>query len=150
MIITFFGHSEIYDVGCIYKNVKKAIIENTKNIDKIIFYCGGYGAFDSLCARACRSMCDFRTDCEVVFVSPYISQSHKSKIENIMDTKLYDSILYPPLENVPLKFAISKRNEWMANQADLIIAYVEYTYGGAYKALEYAKKKEKHIINLAK
>ena len=32
---------------------------------------------------------------------------------------------------------------------DLIVAYVEYTHGGDYKSLCYAKKKGKHIINLA-
>ena len=37
----------------------------------------------------------------------------------------------------------------MVDQADLIIAYVDHPYGGAYKTLEYAKKKQKNIINLA-
>ena len=67
-----------------------------------------------------------------------------------MDKNLYDSTVYPPLENIPQKFAISKRNEWMINQADLIIAYVSHTYGGAYRSLEYARRKKKSIINLAK
>ena len=150
MIITFLGHSQISNADRIYQSVIDIITENIKNRDKVTFYCGGYGNFDHLCAKACRSVCEIRRDCEVVFVTPYMIESHKNKIKKIMDTKIYDSILYPPLEKVPLKFAISKRNEWMAKQSDLIIAYVEYTYGGAYKALEYAKKKKKHIINLAK
>lgn len=37
----------------------------------------------------------------------------------------------------------------MINEADLIIAYVNHTYGGASKALEYAAKRKKRIINLA-
>ena len=44
-------------------------------------------------------------------------------VYDLIDSKLYDSTLYPPLENVPYKFAISKRNEWMINESDLIIAF---------------------------
>lgn len=150
MTVTFFGHSKIYDANFIYQNIKNTITENIGNCEKILFYCGGYGDFDNLCAKACRAVSETRNNCEVIFVTPYITESHQNKIKHIMETKLYDSVLYPPLENVPLKFAISRRNEWMANEADIIIAYVEYSYGGAYKALEYAKRKGKHIINLAK
>ena len=47
------------------------------------------------------------------------------------------------------KFAITKRNEWMAEQADLILCYIERESGGAYKAVQYAKKLRKEVINLA-
>ena len=67
----------------------------------------------------------------------------------MLDRHLYDSSVYPPIENVPMRFAINKRNEWMINQADLVIAYVDHTFGGAYKTLQYAKRKKKQIINLA-
>ena len=36
----------------------------------------------------------------------------------------------------------------MVNEADLVIAYVMYSLGGAAKTLEYAKRKKKAIINL--
>lgn len=62
--------------------------------------------------------------------------------------KEYDEILYPPLGNVPPKFAIARRNIWMINQADYIIAYVKTHYGGAYKSLLFAAKHNKPYINL--
>ena len=37
----------------------------------------------------------------------------------------------------------------MVEEADLVIAYVMYSWGGAVKTLEYAKRKKKTIINLA-
>ena len=58
--------------------------------------------------------------------------------------------LYSLLLKVFRKFAILKRNEWMVEQANLVIAYVKYSWGGAAKALEYAKRKKKRIINIAK
>jgi len=61
---------------------------------------------------------------------------------------LCDTSIYPHIENVPPKFAISKRNEWMMISADLIIAYVNRSYGGAYKSLQVAKRRKKKIINI--
>ena len=37
----------------------------------------------------------------------------------------------------------------MAKHADVVIGFVKYNYGGAYKMLNYAKKQNKKIINLA-
>ena len=37
----------------------------------------------------------------------------------------------------------------MVEEADLVIAFVAYSWGGAAKTLEYAKRKKKTIINLA-
>ena len=34
----------------------------------------------------------------------------------------YDDVIFPPLESVPRKFAVLKRNEWMVEEADLVIA----------------------------
>ena len=47
------------------------------------------------------------------------------------------------------KLAIPKRNEWMVEQADLVICYIEREIGGAYKAVQYADKLGKEVINLA-
>lgn len=62
---------------------------------------------------------------------------------------MFDSSVYPNIEKVPKRFAILKRNEWLINNSDFLIAYV-HRLGGAHKTLEYAQKK-KHIkvINIA-
>ena len=74
--------------------------------------------------------------------------SEQEKIKEMLNYGLYDSSIYPPIEKVPPKFAISKRNEWMITNSDLIIAYVNHNYGGAYKTLEIAKRRKKKIINI--
>ena len=66
-----------------------------------------------------------------------------------VDMEYYDETIYPPLENVPPRYAISKRNEWLVAQADTVIAYVAYSWGGAAKTLRYAQRKHKRIVNLA-
>lgn len=82
----------------------------------------------------------------IIFVTPYLNKwldERKDYIE-----KEYDEILYPELEQTPLKFAISKRNEWMVKQADYVFAYVNTHYGGAYNALLFAAKHNKPYMNL--
>ena len=111
------------------------------------FYLGGYGDFDGLCLRTLRELKhDFPT-IEILFITPYLDKNY-SKLK--LAKYYYDDVIFPPIESVPRKFAILKRNEWMVEQADLVIAYVKYSWGGAAKALEYAKRKKNRIINIAK
>ncbi|MBQ7364673.1 MAG: hypothetical protein IJW46_03665, partial [Clostridia bacterium] len=83
-----------------------------------------------------------------VYVTPYISLSEQAKIKELLKYGLYDESLYPPIENVPLRFAISKRNEWMMTNADLVVVYVNQQYGGAYTSLQVARRKKKKIVNI--
>ena len=63
-----------------------------------------------------------------------------------MLTDGYDETVYPPLESVPKRYAISRRNEWMVRESDIVIAYVIRGFGGAAKTLEYAQRKKKRIV----
>lgn len=149
VVITFLGHRSLHNRNDLFEWVKKAILEKGDFSNDVVFFCGGYGDFDDLCAQVCRSIKESGQNCEIVFVTPYITVAQQEKIKWWMELGLYDSVLYPPLEQVPLKFAIGKRNEWMIDQSDLIIAYVEHSFGGAYQSLNYAQRKGKRIVNLA-
>ena len=76
------------------------------------------------------------------------AQLYKKKQKSV--STYYDAIVYPEIEDKPLKFAISYRNKWMAEQADLVIAYVNHNSGGAWQTYQHAKRKKKTIINLGK
>ncbi len=149
MIISFVGHRSMIISDNLSIKISEVIKANIKDASSIIFYCGGYGDFDNCCASVCRELKRDLDNCEMVFVTPYLTASQQKKINLFINTKLYDSIIYPPLENTPPRFTITKRNEWMIHNSDLIIAYVSHSYGGAYKTLKYAQKINKKIINLA-
>jgi len=53
------------------------------------------------------------------------------------DKNLYDFSEYSPIENIPKRLAILKRNEYMVNESDVLIAYIKYTFGGSAKILKY-------------
>lgn len=148
MIITFAGHAFISSNNRVKEIVKEQIKNHVDSSGHITCYLGGYGNFDEICACACRELKQEHYDIEVVYVSPYLSLQEQAKIKEMQRSGLYDASIYPPIEKTPPRFAISKRNEWMMTNADLIIAYVNHSYGGAYKSLQVAKRKNKKIINI--
>lgn len=83
---------------------------------------------------------------EKIYVTPYILCNNE-KTKSIKAA--YDEIIYPAIEKTPPKFAIIKRNKWLIDNSNLLIACVKYSWGGAAKTLEYAKKKKIKIINIS-
>ena len=102
-----------------------------------------------MCLEVCHSLKENIIDCEIVYITPYITESHQKQIKQLLDLKVYDSIIYPSLEKVFPRYAISYRNKWMIDKADFVICGITRTYGGAYKTYQYAQKKKKHIFNIA-
>lgn len=128
------------------EKLRAAIFANVSKIENVRFYCGGYGEFDGLCARVAHQIKGEFATGETVDVTPYINM--EEKLKRVMESNLYDAVVYPPLEKVPYKFAIARRNEWMVRQADLIFAYVTVFWGGAAKTLAYAQRQKKRIVTL--
>lgn len=114
---------------------------------QVDFYLGGYGDFDSFAHRCAKEYKKTHRSARLVFVTPHIGKWPDRRREYLQDE--YDEILYPPLEGVPYRFAISQRNCYMMDMADVVIAYVAVDFGGAYQALQYAKAHGKAVINLA-
>ena len=137
MIVTFCGHSQISHS----EEVEKWLYAITKKlIDQgaTTFYLGGYGEFDSLAASVLRMQKKRYPQIELVLVLAYLNTGR--------NTSAYDSTVYPPLETVPRRFAISHRNRWMVESADVVVAYVLHDWGGAATTLRYAKQKKKPVI----
>ena len=146
MTITFCGHSNFSFDNTVKEKLKELLLQEIRKNPACKFYLGGYGDFDSLCLNILKEIKANFPAIELLFITPYLDDNY-SKLET---AKLYyDGIIYPPLENVPRQFCISKRNEWMVNEADFLIAFVKYSWGGAAKTLEYAKRKKVGFFNLA-
>ena len=146
MTITFCGHSNFSFDNTVKEKLRELLLQETRKNHACKFYLGGYGDFDSLCLSILKELKIKFPNIELLFITPYLDNNY-SKLET---AKLYyDGIIYPPLENVPRRFCISKRNEWMVDEADFVIAFVKYSWGGAAKTLEYAKRKKVEFFNLA-
>lgn len=149
MIITFIGHSQIVGQAEARQRLIETILACVKDENDLQFFCGGYGDFDNLGRSVSMALKTQYPNSKVVFVTPYMTLDYQRNIQEYLNLKLYDEIVYPPLENVFPRYAISRRNEWMIDQSDYVIAYVQQTYGGAYQSLQYARRKKKRILNLA-
>lgn len=111
MTVTFCGHAQISQSEKIEKwlyDVTQKLIEQGATT----FYLGGYGAFDSLAASVLREQKKQYPQIELVLVLAYLNTGR--------NTSGYDSTVYPPLETVPRRFAISHRNRWMVESADVV------------------------------
>lgn len=138
MTVTFCGHAQISQSEKIEKwlyDVTQKLIEQGATT----FYLGGYEAFDSLAASVLREQKKQYPQIELILVLAYLNTGRS--------TSGYDSTVYPPLETVPRRFAISHRNRWMVESADVVVAYVLHDWGGAATTLRCAKQKKKQIIS---
>ena len=140
MVVAFCGHKNVYQTERVSQQVKQIVSSLVKE-GAGTFLLGGYGSFDSIAAVAVRDLKKEYSGLRSVLVVPYLNRDY--------DTSLYDESVYPPIEDVPKRFAISRRNEWMVDKADVIIAYVDHDWGGAAATLRYAERKNKRIINVA-
>ena len=148
MKISFAGHANISLNDRVKELVEEQIRSNVGSTEPIVCYIGGYGDFDRICACVCRELKKEYESIEVVYVTPYVDLSAQAKIKEMYREGLCDTSIYPPIENTPPRLAIIKRNEWMMTNTDLVIAYVERSYGGAYNSLRVAKRRKKKIINI--
>lgn len=116
--------------------------------EKLLTVPGGYGDFDFCAEKASMEIKKAFPDREIkrFYITPYIDDSHRERLNDM--EKRFDGTIYPPLETVPLKYAISKRNEWMIDQADMVVSGVTHDWGGAAKTLKYAERKKKRVISI--
>ena len=138
-IITFCGHSDFSNSKKYEESLIKLLEEICEN-NQVDFYLGCYGKFDYFAYRCVKNIKGKYPKTKLYFITPYLYKNY-SKLEFARNK--FDEIIYPALENISPRLAILKRNEWMVEKADIIIAYVKRNFGGARTMLEFAKKGKK-------
>ena len=142
-ICCFAGHSKLYGIDGLLDDVKELAEELIVKENVKEFWVGNYGSFDRLAAGAIKSLKEKYTHIQLNLVIPYLTGEINENKEIYYEN--YDNILIADIsENTPIKYRIVRCNEYMVQNSDFIICYVEYGWGGASKTLEFAKK-QKHI-----
>ena len=135
---TFFGHR---DCPSIIRGVLSAEIErliDEKGADT--FYVGTQGNFDRMAYAALVELRKRYQHIKIYRVLAYMPKPG--------DNDTADTIVPEGIENAHPRYAIVHRNNWMIDHSDYVIAYVTHTFGGAYQAVERAKKKGKITIQI--
>ena len=143
--VAFIGHRVISNILQIENELEKIVKKLMRSHSFVEFYVGRNGDFDisaSSVIKRVRKSCD-ANNCELILVLPY------SNKDECYFEQYYDNIYYPLDPKTHYKNAIQKRNEWLVDNSDLLIAYVEPDrVGGAMKTLHYAVKTNTYVINL--
>lgn len=137
MRVAFCGHRELEQPERVREWLRQ-VTERLIGAGADCFLLGGYGEFDQLAAAVLREQKVRWPQIERVLVLAYLDQRQ--------DGDGYDATVYPPLEGVPRRLAILRRNRWMVERADLLVAWVRHDWGGAAKTLRIAEQQKKKII----
>ena len=146
MVVSFFGHAKFIRREDDEKNLL-ALLEEKIGGNVVDFYLGGYGDFDDFAYTCCKKYKESHPRASLIFISPYMTIEYQKNHLQYQKSR-YDEIIYPDIENKPLKFAISYRNKWMVEKSDFIVCFISHDWGGAYQSYKYARRKKKQIFNL--
>ena len=136
MTCTFFGNRDAPDVSTILREVLIDLIENRK-VDS--FLVGNNGRFDDIVIKELAMLQQRYSHIRWSVVLAYMPRQKNM---------IFPTIYPEGMENVPPKYAIARRNKWMIEQADCVVAYTRYTTGGAARCRGLAEKKGKIVIDL--
>ena len=145
MVVTFCVHAQ-FDGTDEYRVKILSILNEIVKDSPVDMYLGGYGEFDSFVYDCCVKYKQMHSDVSIYYITPYMNDEYIKRQTYLQ--KEYDGVIYPEIEGVPPRLAITYRNKWMVDSADVVIAYIEHDWGGAYKTYLYAKKKGKIIFNI--
>lgn len=144
-----FGHSKIEITKELENNLKSAF-EMLITQEKVkYFYFGGFGEFDDLCWQIVTSLKGKYTNIKRIFCLSDPRHQRLSKRPKWLKDEDYEEIIYLDLDFDYWYTRIYYRNCEIIDRSDIVVFYVNHTEkSGAYKALQYAKRKEKQIINI--
>lgn len=148
-VCTFAGHREVF-LSSVKQDIDDALSEIVQAADDYIFYSGGMGDFDIMCEAAVRRLKKKYPNLHIHLnlVLPYMT-NQINRDKEYLESRFDDIIIPMHLMGVHYKAAIKKRNRWMVDQADKVLAYVYRDFGGAFDTVKYALRTGKPVLNLA-
>ena len=152
MYCSFFGHRDYGNDSehCLTETIEKLIF--TANVD--VFYVGNKDAFDRAVHRALRMLKDKYPYIKVYIVldsvSPFtddrLNEDEREYLEELAD---FEFLVPDGIENVPKRYAMSHRNDWMIKECDFAVVYCLYSGSNTQKYIDKLNKSEKTVVNIA-
>lgn len=148
--VSFFGHRHIKAPLQTEQNLEKIISHLLQENDFIEFLVGRNGEFDQIVSstiRKCKRQ--IRNDNSVlIWVMPYSTAEYCNNKRSFLS--YYDEIeICEQAAAAHYKAAFQIRNRAMVDRSDLVILYIDHSYGGAYQTFQYVKKIGKKHMNIA-
>lgn len=148
--VSFFGHRKIERPSEIEERLDRLLYEFITQKEYVEFLIGREGEFDLLTVSAIKRAVR-KYSCEntsLILVLPYMKAEYRDNKREYLE--YYDDIeICAASSEVHYKSAIQVRNRGMVDRSDLIVCCIQQNSGGAYKTVQYAKNRNRNIINLA-
>lgn len=147
-ICAFFGHRDTQVTNSLTLRLEETLVSL---IDQCVdeFWCCEQGEFDWITRLTILELKKKFPDIKTAYVLAYPTFLRSEISYNYLE-ETYDYIIYPDeVAKGHPKFAIMRRNKYIAKNADIIVCYIKKQSGGAFKAVKIAEKLNKKIINLA-
>lgn len=112
------------------------------------FYSGYWGDFDVYCSNLIYELKSRYPRIKNTLVLSYLPRVYDDPDDGFVLSKCFDDSVYFLERHVPKRFAIIETNKCLVDEVDYIIAGVMIHGGGAYMALDYARKRNKPIISV--
>lgn len=144
--VAFIGHREIYQFRQVEEELEKTIYDLLSKKEYVEFYVGRNGDFDIMVASAVKRVQKSfgNHNSSLILVLPY-----KMKDLEFYE-EFYDEVILPLAPTTHFKSAITKRNEWLVENSELLIAYVLTESGGAYQCVKKAQQHSREILYLCR
>lgn len=154
LTISFFGHRYLSNIDEI-KTRLNSQLEHWYLMGARKFKIGMHGQFDELVLDTCLAFKKINMDIEICITITSFSLLKKDEYSNSLleyyQVRGVETVMYE-IENIHYKQQIIYSNYRMIEESDIIICYVDLSKSssGAKRAIDYARKLNKTIINLYK
>lgn len=141
-VVCFAGHRHDFRNVGIENRLEKVIIGLIKK-GYNTFFDGDKGAFDKISASIVIRLKEKYPHIKIYRILTYYHSDNKKWGL----PACYDGSIMPEIEWCYHKIKITKRNEWIVDNSDILVCHIVETYkSGAYNTLRYAQKTNKKII----
>ena len=148
--VSFFGHREVEEPAEVETRLEKLLYDIVTQKEYVEFLIGRDGGFDMLASSVIR-----RTikkygygNTSFVLVLPYMKAEFRDNEQKFLE--YYDEVeICAESSTSHYKAAIQVRNKSMVDRSDLVVCCIQHKGGGAYQTVQYAKKQNHRIVNVA-
>lgn len=142
MVCCSFGHKDV--PASVFSALEHTVEDLIQNAGVNEFLVGNQGSFDGMVHRVLK-----KAKSKYPSITYHVVLAYMPKEKDKYQLYEYGETLLPVgIESIHPKFAISWRNKWMIRKSDVVVCYVNHSWGGAAQFVEYARRQGKPIINI--
>ena len=148
--VSFFGHREINNLCEMESKLERIVHDLIEQQEYVEFLVGRDGEFDLLVSSVIKraiANSDYGNT-SLILVLPYMRAEYRDNKQNYLT--YYDEVeICVESASAHYKSAIQVRNKSIIDRSDLVVCCIQKKSGGAYKTVQYARKQQCRIVNIA-